>query len=288
MADFMWQNVTIVLPAKNEAENLTTLLPKLKALYPESRVLVVDDGSTDTTKGVCAQHNVDVVHHPSSMGNGAAIKSGARLVDSEIIVFMDADGQHKPDDIRHLLERLEEGYDMVVGARQPGSQASIFRHLANRIYNWAASWMVGQKIEDLTSGFRAVRTAKFKEFLYMLPNGFSYPTTITMAFFRTGYPVCYVPIHAEKRQGKSHIRLLRDGMRFSLIILRVGSLYSPFKLFLPVSLSFFLMGVGYYSYTFISDGRFTNMSALLLSTSVIIFMIGIVSEQITNLIYKRD
>jgi len=257
-------------------------------LYPESRVLVVDDGSVDGTKDVCVRNGVDVVCHPHSMGNGAAIKSGARLVDSEIVVFMDADGQHNPSDIQHLLQQLDEGYDMVVGARQSGSQASIFRYAANRLYNWIAGWMVGRKIEDLTSGFRAVRAAKFKEFLYMLPNGFSYPTTITMAFFRVGYPVCYVPIHAAKRLGKSHIRLFRDGIRFFIIIVRVGTLYSPMRLFLPVSLGFFLLGLGYYSYTFMTMNRFTNMSALLLSTSVVVFMIGVVSEQITNLIYKKD
>ena len=148
--------------------------------------------------------------------------------------------------------------------------------------------MVGRKIQDLTSGFRAVRCDKFKEFLYLLPNGFSYPTTITMAFFRSGYAVTYVPIHTAKRVGKSHIRLFRDGMRFFLIILRVGSLYSPFRLFLPVSMFFLVSGFGYYSYTFVTENRFTNMSALLISTAVIIFMIGIVSEQITNLLYRKN
>ena len=175
---------------------------------------------------------------------------------------------------------------MVVGARNSGSQASLGRSYANRIYNWLASWMVGRKIDDLTSGFRVATATKFREFIYLLPNGFSYPTTITMTFFRAGYPVAYVPIQAKARQGKSHISPLRDGVRFFIIIFKVGTLYSPLKLFAPISLFFFATGIGYYAYTYLTYTRFTNMSALLLITSILIFLIGLVSEQITTLVYK--
>jgi glycosyltransferase involved in cell wall biosynthesis len=200
---------------------------------------------------------------------------------------MDADGQHNPEDARKLLTKLEEGYDMVVGERRRESQASIFRLLGNSFYNFLASWMVGNRVRDLTSGFRAVKTDKFRKFIYLIPNGFSYPTTITMAFFRAGYSIAYVPISTGKRTGKSHISLFKDGFRFFLIIFRVGTLYSPLKLFLPTSLFFFLLGLGYYIYTFTTQSRFSNMSALLLTTSVVIGLIGLVSEQITNLLYSR-
>jgi len=222
------------------------------------------------------------------MGNGAAIKTGSRAANGDILVFMDADGQHDPNDIPRLLAKIDEGYDMAVGARGTGSQASLGRGLANRFYNRLASWMVGYPVLDLTSGFRAVRADKFREFLYLLPNGFSYPTTITMAFFRSAYPVAYVPITAHKRIGKSHIRPLRDGVRFFLIIFRIATLYAPLKLFAPVALGFWATGLGWYAHTFVSMGRFTNMSLLLLSAGVIVFLIGLISEQITYLTYKRD
>lgn len=285
----MTATFSIIVPAKNEAQSLSELLQCFTQKFPCEEIIIVNDGSTDNTKAICSQHKVKVISHPYSMGNGAAIKTGARAASGDILVFMDADGQHRPEDIPRLLAKLDEGYDMVVGARDGEGQANVHRWAANSFYNKLASWMTNQKVGDLTSGFRAVRAEKFREFLHLLPNGFSYPTTITMSFFRAGYPVAYVPIKVEKRVGKSHINLWRDGVRFLLIIFKVGTLYSPLKLFLPISLFHFLLGLGYYAYTFFTDGRFTNMSALLLTTAVIIFLIGLVSEQITTLIYQtRD
>ena len=281
-------SVSIVLPAKNEAQSLAELLPTLRHLLPNAEIIVVNDGSTDNTVAVCRQHQVRVVSHPYSMGNGAAVKTGARTATGEILVFMDADGQHDPADVAKLATKLGEGADMVVGARNARTHANLGRWGANALYNRLASWMVNHKIDDLTSGFRAVKADKFREFLYLLPNGFSYPTTITMSFFRAGYPVSYVPIHAGTRVGKSHINPARDGIRFLLIIFRVGTLYSPLKLFVPVSFAFFATGLGYYVYTWFTTGRFTNMSALLFTTSVVVFLIGLVSEQITSLVYSRS
>ena len=208
------QHISIIIPAKNEAGGLENVLGKLTQSYPGAEVIVVNDGSTDATVEVCQRHGVRVVTHPYSKGNGAAIKSGARAASRDILVFMDGDGQHKPEDVARLLKRLEEGFDMVVGARGMASQAGLHRAAANGLYNRLASWMVEQRVEDLTSGFRAVKASLFKRFLYMLPNGFSYPTTITMSFFRAGYSVAYEPIVAPERIGKSHIRLGRDGIRF--------------------------------------------------------------------------
>lgn len=282
----MPQDISIIIPAKNEHAGLGVLLPALRKKYPTAEIIVVNDGSSDDTAKICVTHNVVLLTHPYSIGNGAAIKSGARAAKGKILVFMDADGQHNPEDIPKLLSKLEAGYDMVIGARHNDSQASLGRSYANKIYNWLASWMVGQKIDDLTSGFRAVHADKFRQFVYLLPNGFSYPTTITMSFFRAGYPVAYVPIYAGQREGKSHVRIVHDGVRFLLIIFKVGTLYAPLKFFFPISLGFFFIGLFYYLYTFISYGHFTNMSALLFITSVLVFLIGLVSEQITALNYK--
>ena len=279
--------ISIVLPAKNEAAALQTLLPRLRAAQPDAEIIVVDDGSTDGTAKVCAQAGVRTVTQPYSMGNGAAIKRGAREASGDIIVFMDADAQHDPAHVARLVDRLGQGYDMAVGARNWAGQAGVSRGIANSIYNWLASRMTGFAVLDLTSGFRAVRAGKFREFLHLLPNGFSYPTTITMAFFRSAYAVAYEPIDVSQRVGKSHIRPIRDGLRFLLIIFKIATLYSPLKLFVPASAVFFLLGCGNYAYTYIKFGRLTNMTALMWSAAVIVFLIGLISEQITALTYRR-
>ncbi|WP_321413368.1 glycosyltransferase family 2 protein [uncultured Desulfobacter sp.] len=277
---------TIVIPAKNEAKGLETLLPDLLKHAKGARIIVVDDGSIDGTADICETYGVKTIRHLHSKGNGASIKNGARHADSEILIFMDADSQHDPKYIRPLLEQLADGADMAIGARNNGSQASLSRLAANNFYNLMASWMVNEKVPDLTSGFRAVYRDKFLEFLDLLPNGFSYPTTITIAFFRAGYTVAYVPIKAKKRLGKSHVDIKKDGIRFLLIIFKIGTLYSPLKVFFPVSAGIFSTGMFYYLYTFLTAGRFTNMSALLFTSSIIIFLMGLVAEQINNLQYS--
>ncbi|HBK56121.1 MAG TPA: glycosyl transferase [Xanthomonadales bacterium] len=280
--------LSIIIPAKNEAEGLRRFLPALRAQFPDAELIVVDDGSTDATAAVAEANGARVLSSPYSMGNGAAVKRGARAASGEILVFMDGDGQHDPAHIPLLLERLAQGYDMAVAARDRHGQANIGRGLANGFYNRLASVISGIRILDLTSGFRAVRAEQFREFVHLLPNGFSYPTTITMAFLRSAYPVCYVPVPVAARIGRSHLRPLRDGVRFLLIIFKIATLYSPLKLFAPAGAGFFLLGAGYYAYTYFSEGRFTNMSLLLFSASVIVFLIGLVSEQITALSYRRD
>jgi len=279
---------SIILPAKNEAKSLKTLLPELKKHHPDAEIIVVNDGSTDNTLFICEESNIRVITHPYSIGNGGAIKTGARNATGDILIFMDADGQHKPEDINRFLHKIDEGYDMVVGARDNKSQASFARKLANGFYNKLASYVTSNTIKDLTSGFRAARAVKFREFISLLPNGFSYPTTSTMAFFRAGYPVTYIPIKAHKRIGKSHINIIKDGLRFLLIIFKIGTLYSPLKIFLPFSLMTFATGLSYYLYTYITDGRFTNMSALMFTTAILMFFMGLISEQITALMYKTD
>lgn len=280
--------LSIIIPAKNEEKGLGVILPKLKALYPDAEILVVNDASADATAQVAESLGATVINQPYSKGNGAAIKSGLRAARCEVVVCMDADGQHRPEDIQLLLEKLAQGYDMVVGSRSHHGQAGMHRSIANRFYNRFASWMVGQKVEDLTSGFRAVRTKKFREFISLLPNKFSYPTSITMSFFRVGYSVGYLPIDVQKRlEGtQSHIKIWQDGIRFLLIIFKIGTLFSPLKLFFPISLLLFTSGISYYVYTYLSDGRFTNMGALLFTTSILVFLMGLISEQITSLIYK--
>lgn len=280
--------ISVVLPAKNESGAIGTTVSLIAELNVVDEIIVVNDGSTDNTKEIAEQAGAKVITHPYSKGNGAAIKTGAREASGDIIIFMDADGQHNPQDISNLIEQINQGYDLVVGARQHGSQASIGRGIANSLYNNLATYMTEQKVEDLTSGFRAVRADKFREFLYLLPNGFSYPTTSTMAFFRAGYSVTYVPIHAAKRIGKSHIQPIKDGIRFFLIIFKIATLFSPLKMFLPIAVVLFLMATGWYGYTLFEMGRFTNMSALLYTGSVMIFLMGLISEQITALMYKDN
>ena len=280
-------SVSIILPAKNEATSLDWLLPKLKQLQPSAEIIVVNDGSTDRTVDICIKNNVTVVSHPYSLGNGAAVKTGARCASGDILVFIDADGQHDPADINKLLEKMDQNFDMVVGARQMDTHASFSRRIANTVFNKLASIMTGHEIKDLTSGFRAARARHFRKFLYLLPNKFSYPTTSTMAFFRSALPVGYVSVRAAKREGNSHIRAFRDGFRFFIIILKIGALFSPMRFFLPISLTLFLLGSGYYAYTYLEWGRLTNMTAILYMASLLTFLIGILSEQISSLHYRH-
>ena len=275
--------LSIILPCLNEGASLIELLHKLRKLYPDAEIIVVDDGSTPA---VVADPSIRVIRHPHRIGNGAAIKTGARNANGDILVMMDADGQHNPDDIGRFLETLSEGHDMVVGAREVSTHASIGRRIANNLYNFLASLLTGYSIKDLTSGFRAVHSRPFRNFLYLLPNGFSYPTTSTMAFFRCGYSVAYIPIKARARTGKSKIRLLKDGVKFFVIILRIGTLFSPMRFFLPLSAALFIVASLVYGYTFASSHRFTNMSAVLYLSSLFTFIFGIVSEQISALHYR--
>ncbi len=280
-------SLSIVIPAKNESGAIAAVVSKAREHYPQAEIIVVNDGSDDDTATVAADAGATVINHPESLGNGAAVKTGARAASGDLIAFMDGDGQYDAGELGPLIEQLDNGYDMAVGARDTGSHANVGRLFANGLYNRIASIVSGRRILDLTSGFRVARAEKFKQFLYLLPNGFSYPTTITMAFLRSGYPVTFEPISAAKRVGKSHIRPIRDGIRFLIIIFKVATLYSPLKIFLPASALFFTTGIGYYAYTFLTSGRFTNMSMLLFSASVIIFLIGLISEQITALTYSR-
>ena len=280
--------LSIVIPAKNESSAIGAVVSTARDCYPDAEILVVDDGSTDDTAAIAANAGATVVTHPESMGNGAAVKTGARAANGDVIALLDGDGQHDAQELAPLLQQLENGYDMAIGARETGSHANVGRLFANGLYNAVASLLSGRKILDLTSGFRVVRADKFKQFLYLLPNGFSYPTTITMAFLRSAYPITFEPIIASRRIGKSHIRPIRDGARFMVIIFKIATLYSPLKIFLPVAALFFLTGAGWYAYTFATIGRFTNMSMLLFSAAVIVFLIGLISEQITALTYSKS
>jgi len=284
-------NISIVIPARDEELGLASFLPRLTDMFPDAEIIVVDDGSGDGTAQVCRDAGVKLVSHPYSKGNGAAIKSGARAASGDYIVFMDGDGQHDPADIERLLDKLAQGYDLVVGARSGReSQASLARWSANAFYNGLASWMVNRRIDDLTSGFRVVDRRKFMNFLYLLPNGFSYPTTTTMAFFRAGYTVGFVPIEVSQRLGRSHINVLRDGLRFFLIIFKIGTLYSPLKVYFPMAVLVSGLGLLNYLAGALSWGawRFTNMSTLLMLAGIVIFLMGLLSEQLTNLQYQES
>ena len=280
--------VSVILPAKNEASGLAGVLEGLMTLEHVCEVIVVDDGSEDLTGEIAQQYGAKVVRHHRSRGNGAAIKTGARNAVGDWILFMDADGQHQPSEIPLLINRqFETGAEMVVGARDRAGQSGVPRLLANSIYNKLASVVTGSTILDLTSGFRLVEKAKFMEFIHLLPNKFSYPTTSTMAFFRAGYAVEYVNVNVKKRIGESHVKPIKDGLKFLLIIFKIATLYSPLKVFVPFSVFFFVLGLARYVYTYVSEGTFTNMSALLMVTAVQVFLIGLVSEQVSAIGYKK-
>ena len=279
---------SIIVPVYNEAENLKQLLGQIHSLrLPDSEIIVVDDGSNDGSAAIAMAAGANVVRHPYNIGNGAAVKSGMRAAKGRFIVLMDGDGQHKPEDIPKLLADADR-YHMVVGARAKGSKLRMHRNLANMVYNLLASYVTRFKVQDLTSGFRVIRRRDALRFIDLLPNTFSYPTTLTLACLRSGLTVQYVPIQTLYRAGQSKISLVTDGIRFLLIITKIATLFAPFRVFLPVSVFFFLGGVGNYIYTYVTQNRFTNMSVFALTTAVIIFMLGLISEQIALLRMERQ
>ncbi len=278
--------VSVVIPAYNEEKVIEKTVKRILVLYPTFEVIVVDDGSSDRTAQKAKNAGAKVIRHPYNIGNGAAVKTGIRNAKGDYVVLMDGDGQHRPEDIMRLLEEAPK-YDLVVGARSGKSQASWGRWLANWCYNKLASYVGKFKVEDLTSGFRVFHRKTVLRFLYLFPNTFSYPTTSTLAYLRSGLTVKYVQIETQRRVGKSKINIVRDGVRFILIIMKIATLYSPLRIFLPMSALFFTVATVYYGYTFCTWGRFTNMSALLYSVSIMIFLMGLISEQITQMRYDR-
>ena len=280
--------VSIIIPAFNEAQTIGDVVTRIKTLYPGFEVIVINDGSTDDTGDVAKEAGAIVYSHPYNVGNGAAVKSGIRIASNDILVFMDGDGQHDPEDIQKLIENFP-AFDMVVGARKKGHQASWGRALGNWIYNRLASYVAKFSVKDLTSGFRAIKSEIAHNLLYLIPNTYSYPTTLTLGVLRSGKSLKYVPVNTQSRKkGKSKIRIFRDGIKFFLIITKICTLYSPLRIFLPVSFVLFLIGLSYYLYTFLFWGRFTNMSALLFTTSILIFMMGLISEQVCQMRFERS
>ncbi|MGH7809144.1 MAG: glycosyltransferase family 2 protein [Candidatus Binatia bacterium] len=279
--------LSIVIPVFNEAPNVAELLGRIRLLeLPSAEIIVVDDGSTDNSAEIAISAGANIVRHPYNIGNGAAVKSGIRAAQGKTILLVDGDGQHKPEDIPKLLAEAAN-YHMVIGARAKGSKLRLHRYAANVVYNLLASYVTQFKVEDLTSGFRLLARRDALRFIDLLPNTFSYPTTLTLAFLRSGLTVKYVPIQTLYRAGQSKISLITDGIRFLLIITKIATLFSPFRVFLPVSLFFFLCGLGNYAYTFVTQGRFTNMSVFMWTTAVIVFMLGLISEQIAALRVER-
>jgi len=280
--------VSVIIPAYNEENTIGDIIRQITTLHPEYEIIVINDGSIDGTAEAAEIAGATILNHPYNMGNGAAVKSGIRQAKGEILVFMDGDGQHDPGDIARLIKYLPE-YDMAVGFRSLDGHTSFARAAGNKLYNWFASYVAKFKIKDLTSGFRVVKAEIAKQLLYLLPNTYSYPTTMTLSLLRNGRSLKYVSIDVKNRKsGKSNIGLLKDGVRFFIIIVKICTLYSPFRVFLPVSIFLFYTGFIYYLYTFISWRRFTNMSALLLTTSIIVFMMGLVSEQICQMHNKES
>jgi glycosyltransferase involved in cell wall biosynthesis len=279
--------VSVIIPVYNESGIIENIVSEIINLYPNYEVIVINDGSTDNTPAVAQSAGAKVFSHPYNIGNGAAIKSGIRVATGDVLIFLDGDGQHNPQDIAKLLNYIPE-FDMVVGARSVGDQASLGRALGNKLYNWLASYVAKFSIKDLTSGFRAVKTNVARNFLYLLPNTYSSPTTLTLGVLRSGMSVKYVPIKTNKRKiGKSNIRLLQDGVRFFMIITRICTLYSPMRVFLPVSFLMFFGGLVNYLYTFFTHNRFTNMSVFLFVTAIIIFMMSLISEQVCQMRFER-
>ena len=277
--------VSIVIPAFNESASIAEVVGVLRAAAPWRQIIVVDDGSSDGTGDRAATAGATVVRHPYNMGNGAAVKNGIRRASGEYILIIDADGQHPPEEALRIVSRLGE-YDLVIGARATETQATQARRAGNGALNWLASYLTGREIPDLTSGFRGARTSGLREFLHLLPNGFSTPTTTTLAFLKAGYAVAFEPVHARQRSGHSKIRLASDGAKFLIIIFKIVTLFSPLRVFVPISLAAFALGTSYMAWTIATQQHVTNSSVLLILFAVVVFLVGLVSEQISALRFE--
>ena len=277
--------VSVVIPACNEAQAIGAVVRELAGSARWREILVVDDGSTDATATEAVAAGAHVIRHPYKKGNGAAVKTGIRASTGEYVLIIDGDGQHPPADAVRLAGRLGD-YDLVIGARARGTHAGLARRVGNGLLNWLASYLTDRAIPDLTSGFRAARRSGLQEFIHLLPNGFSTPTTTTLAFVKAGYSVAFEPVHARERAGSSKIRLSRDGLKFLLIVLRVITIYSPFKVFLPIAALSLLMGLGYAAWTIPTQSHIAPTSLLLILLAVIVFLVGLVSEQISALRFE--
>jgi glycosyltransferase involved in cell wall biosynthesis len=282
----MTETVSVIVPAFNESHSIEGLVSGLRRAGSWHEILVVDDGSTDDTGSRAAQAGARVIRHPYNKGNGAAVKTGIRQATGGAVLILDGDGQHRPSDAVRLIDGLRE-YDLVVGARSSSTQANGARRIGNALLNAIASYLAERRIPDLTSGFRAARREQLLEFLHLLPNGFSTPTTTTLAFLRAGYSVHFEPIDAGVRQGHSKIRLGADGLQFFVILLKVITIFSPMRIFLPLSAASFALGGLYAVWTIATQSHVTNSSVLLILLSVIIFLVGLVSEQISSLRFER-
>lgn len=282
----MIEQVSIVVPAYNESHSIAALVSSLRDAGPWREIIVVDDGSSDETGRRASDAGARVVRHPYNKGNGASVKTGIRNATGEYVLILDADGQHRPADAKRLVAKLD-AYELVVGARSTATQAGMARRLGNSLLNGIASYLTDQRIPDLTSGFRAARRAHFLEFLHLLPNGFSTPTTTTLAFMKAGYSVWFEPIDAGVREGRSKIRFGPDGVQFFVILLKVITIFSPMRVFLPLSVASFGIGGAYALWTIATQSHVTNSSVLLILLSVLIFLVGLVSEQISSLRFER-
>jgi glycosyltransferase involved in cell wall biosynthesis len=285
VTDQLSASVSVIVPAYNEAASIEPLVSSLRLAAPWREIIVVDDGSSDDTGARATAAGATVIRHPYNKGNGASVKTGIRNAAGAFILILDADGQHRPADAARLVAKLDE-YDLAVGARSSATQAGSARRLGNAFLNGLASYLTGRPIPDLTSGFRAARREYLLEFLHLLPNGFSTPTTTTLAFIKAGYSVWFEPIEAAPRQGESKIRLGPDGIQFFVILLKVITIFSPMRVFLPLSAVSFAIGSVYAIWTILTQSHVTNSSVLLILLSVIIFLVGLVSEQISSLRFE--
>jgi glycosyltransferase involved in cell wall biosynthesis len=277
--------VSVIIPAMNEEAAIGTVVSQLRQAAAWREVIVIDDGSTDATGARAADEGARLIRHPYNKGNGAAVKTGIRHASGEFVLIIDADGQHPPADALRLIQRLGE-YDLVVGARDGATQATAARRGGNALLNWLASYLTGREIPDLTSGFRGARLSCLREFIHLLPNGFSTPTTTTLAFIKAGYNVTFEPIDARQRQGTSKIRFARDGAKFFLILLKIVTIFSPLRIFVPISAATFAAGAAYGVWNAIAHGRIPNGAVLLMLFAVVVFLVGLVSEQIATLRFE--
>ncbi|MDY0094409.1 MAG: glycosyltransferase family 2 protein [Candidatus Vecturithrix sp.] len=284
-------SMTVIVPVYNEegaiAQTLDELLPNIE--NNGWQLIVVNDGSNDGTGQILEHYGnrLRVINHPYNRGYGAALKTGIRAANTELMAICDSDGQHRPEDLM-LLYKEASGADIVIGERAPGSRNDLFRVPGKWLLRHAANFIVGRKIADLNSGLRIFRRAFIKKILHLMPEGFSFTSTSTVAAIKMGFLIKFVPIQTRKRIGTSSVRQVRHGFMVLMLILRLAVLFSPLRIFMPISAALTGLGVVYALYV-IATVRLTlaNGALFCLLAALMIFFFGLVVDQISVMRRER-
>jgi glycosyltransferase involved in cell wall biosynthesis len=273
-------NISIIIPAFNEEEVIGSVVQSIHSAFPDSEIIVVNDGSTDNTAAELSKSGVIILNHDLNRGYGASLKTGARAARRDYVLFCDGDGQHSVEDVRRLMNECD-GYDLVVGARKSDSHRPFLRRPGKFVMRKYSEFLAGTKIPDLNSGLRIFKRDTLMRYLHLMPDGFSFSTTSTFTMIKSNRKYKYIPITVQKRIGKSSVRQLKHGPQALMLMLRLAVLFEPLKLFLWIAGILFILSLASLAIDMCSAGGFSDTTVILSIATIIIFMSGLLCDQVS-------